>query len=157
MTNQKFIKHHFVNLFKILVGGILLARWKLFGRSKRKEDEFSKEIDIPIQESEEVVKPEEVVEDKEASREFAEEVVEKPEEKPVTEHHETLYSEGHAPKKSEPSKPSEEPWKRSSWESPSAIEKNVDDIDKKKIEKRRISESGDIEEKVDKLLAKKKL
>jgi hypothetical protein len=139
------------------VGGILLARWKLFGRSKSKEEETIKEIDIPIQEPEEIEKPvEEATEDKEAVEEITEEVVEKPEETPVTEHHETLYSEGDAPKKSEETKPSEEPWKRSSWESPSAIEKNVDDIDQKKIDERRVSESGDIEDKVDRLLAKKK-
>ena len=133
-----------------------LARWKLFGRSKSKEEAI-KEIDIPIQEPEEVDKPkEEVTEDKEAAEEVTEEVIEKPEETPVPEHHETLYSEGHAPEKSEEAKPSKEPWKRSSWESPKAIEKNVDDIDREKIEKRKISKSSDIEEKVDRLLAKKK-
>lgn len=134
-----------------------MARWKLFGRSKSKEEETIKEIDIPIQEPEKIEKPvEEAPEDKESVEEINEEVVEKPEETSVPEHHETLYSEGHAPKKSEESKPSEEPWKRSSWENPSTIEKNVDDIEQKKIEKRKTSESSDIEEKVDKLLAKKK-
>ena len=54
-----------------------LARWKLFGRSKSKEEAI-KEIDIPIQEPEEVDKPkEEVTEDKEAAEEVTEEVIEK--------------------------------------------------------------------------------
>jgi len=124
-----------------------LAKWKLFGRSKKEED--SKGIDIPTQVTEEVLQPE---------HETTTETTEETEESPVTEHHETLYSKGQEPKSKAPTQKSEEPWKRSNWENADTIEKNVDTIDKKKTDyTQKSSTPKDVEEKVDKLLSKKKI
>ena len=122
-----------------------MAKWKLFGKSKSKKEENINEVEIPVQESEEISQQES-------------ETNEETEELPVTDYHETLYSNGHAPKKSTiPPKTSEKSWKRRSWESPHAIEKNIDDIGKKKIDyTEKSSESLDINKKVDRLLSKKK-
>ena len=103
-----------------------MAKWKLFGKSKSKKKENIKEIEIPAQENEEIPQQE---------PETIDEKNEETEELPVTDYYETLYSNGHAPKKStKPSKKSEKPWKRRSWESVQTIEKNIEDIGKKKIE-----------------------
>ncbi len=126
-----------------------MAKWKLFGKSKSKKEENINEVEIPVQESEEISQQE---------PETIDETNEETEELPVTDYHETLYSNGHAPKKSTiPPKTSEKPWKRRSWESPHAIEKNIDDIGKKKIDyTEKSSESFDTDKKVDRLLSKKK-
>ena len=118
-----------------------MARWKLFGKSKEKEQGNEKEIDIPIIEDEEPIKQKEEV--------FFEtsEVTEEP---PITEYHETLYSSEH------PSKKGKDTWRRRSWESTSTIEKNVDTIDKKKtVYKQTSAGSNDTERKVDNLLSSK--
>ena len=123
-----------------------LARWKLFDKFKSKKEEDNKKTEIPIQESEEISQPE------------PETIDEKKEESPITDYHETLYSNGQGPKKStESPKTSEKPWKPKSWESPHTIEKNVDGISKKKIgHTEKFSESSDINKKVDRVLSKKK-
>jgi len=131
------------------MGETHLARWKLFGKSKSKKEENNKEIEIMVQENKEVLQPE---------PETIDETSEETEELPVTEYHETLYSNGHAPKKSTtPPQTDEKPWKQKSWESAHTIEKNVDDIGKKKIDyTEKTSESQDVDKKVDRLLSKKK-
>ena len=106
-------------------------------------------MEITVQESKEVLQPE---------PETIDETSEETEELPVTDYHETLYSSGHAPKKSTtPPKTDEKPWKQKSWESAYTIEKNVDDIGKKKIDyTEKTFESRDVNKKVDRLLSKKK-
>lgn len=123
-----------------------MAKWKLFGKSKSKKEENINEMEIPVQESEEISQQE---------SETIDETNEETEELPVTDYHETLYSNGHAPKKSTiPLETSEKPWKRRSWESPHTIEKNIDDIGKKKIDHtEKSSESLDINKKVDKIIS----
>ena len=126
-----------------------MARWKLFRKSKDTKKEADTEVELPpFQETKEDIQP---------TEHEPMESDEKQEDKPVTEYHETLYSEGTAPKKTE-STPPEEPWKRKNWESASTIEKNVDKIDPEKTEhQHKTSEIEDIEHKVDRLLAKKKM
>lgn len=123
-----------------------MAKWKLFGKSKSKKEENIKEIEIPVQESEEIPQQ---------KSEAIDETNEETEELPVTDYYETLYSNGHAPKKSTiSSKKSEKPWKRRSWESVQTIEKNIEDIGKKKIEDTASSyESWNIDRKVDKIIS----
>ena len=123
-----------------------MAKWKLFGKSKSKKEENINEMEIPVQESDEISQQE---------SETIDETNEETEELPVTDYYETLYSNGYAPKKSTiPLKTSEKPWKRRSWESPHTIEKNIDDIGKKKIDHtEKSSESLDINKKVDKILS----
>ncbi len=127
------------------MGESYLARWKLFGKSKSKKEENSKKMEITAQESKEVLQPEP-------------ETIDETEELPVTDYHETLYSNGDAPKKSTtPPKTDEKPWKQKSWESAHTIEKNVDDIGKKKIDyTEKTYESRDVDKRVDRLLSKKK-
>ena len=126
-----------------------MVPWKLFRKSKDTKEEANREVELPpFQEAKEEIQP---------SEQEPVETEEKQEDKPVTEYHETLYSKGTAPKKTE-STPSEEPWKRKSWENASTIEKNVDKIDPEKSEQQhKTSEIEDIEQKVDRLLAKKKI
>ncbi len=123
-----------------------MAKWKLFGKSKSKKEENIKEMEIPTQEREEISQQE---------PETIDETNEETEELPVTDYYETLYSNGHAPKKSTISpKTSEKPWKRRSWESVHTIEKNIEDIGKKKIDDTASSyESWNINRKVDKIIS----
>ncbi|UCD13383.1 MAG: hypothetical protein JSW60_07445 [Thermoplasmatales archaeon] len=124
-----------------------MIKWKLFSKSKSKKEEKSKEVEIPVQKSEEVPQPEAINETKEETEEL-----------PTKDYHETLYSEGQAPKKTTISpKPSEKAWTPKRWESPQAVEKNVDDIGKKKdYHTEKYPKSSDINKKVDRLLWKKK-
>ena len=131
------------------MGESYLARWKLFGKFKSKKEENDKKMEITAQEIKEVLQPE---------PETIDETSEETEELPVTDYHETLYSNGDAPKKSTtPPKTDEKPWKQKSWESAHTIEKNVDDIGKKKIDyTEKTYESRDVDKRVDRLLSKKK-
>jgi len=118
-----------------------LARWKLFKKSNKKKPIDEKDIEIPLDEDTEETNQEEVVNFK---------PTEETNKTPITEYHETLYSSDH------PASKGREPYKRRSWESASSIEKNVDDIDKKKSASRHIyTGSSEIEHKVDRLLSSK--
>lgn len=131
------------------MGESYLVRWKLFGKSRSKKEEKSKEMETTAQENKEVLPPE---------PEKIDETSEETEELPVTDYRETLYSNGDDPKKSTtPPKTDKKPWKQKSWESPYTIEKNVDDFGKKKIKNaEKTSNSRDLDKKVDRLLSKKK-
>ncbi len=123
-----------------------LAKWKLFGKSKSKEEESRKEIDIPIQETEETLQTEQKI---------IAETDEETEESPIVEYHETLYSKEHVPKKGEmPSKTSSDSWKRRTWENVDTIEKNIDVMSKKEVITKS-STTKDMEKKVDSLIETK--
>jgi len=121
-----------------------LALRKRFGKSKEKKQVNDKEIEIPV--FEEVDPSEEKIEESSIEKIEDEEI----EKTPITEYNETLYSSDH------PSKKKQKTYKRNRWESTTTIEKNVDTIDKKKpISIKTSSDSGGIENKVDRLFAKK--
>ena len=125
-----------------------MAKWKLFNRSKGKE-EAPTEVEMTtehIGESEEKPKIPE-------TREESEEV-------PIKEYNETLYSKGSVQKQPATSFPEKkQPLKRTSWESPKTIEHNVDDMGRKQTELlgTRTQTSSDTDKKVDFILLKKKV
>jgi hypothetical protein len=124
-----------------------VAKWKLFNRSKGKEEaptEVKKTIEH-IGKSEEKTKIP-------GTREESEEV-------PVKEYNETLYSKGSVqkqPAKTFPEK--KQPLKRTSWESARTIEQNVDTMGRKltELSGTRTQTSSDTDKKVDFILLKKK-
>jgi hypothetical protein len=105
-----------------------MAKWKLFGKSKSKEEP---ECEEPI-----------VTESKQKSK------------KPVlAEYNEKLYSEGSAPKKhSLAQKKSMETDDQRVWRDLKSIEKNVDKIDKDEAQK----PAQELDQAVDKILFKRK-
>ncbi len=105
-----------------------MANWKLFGRSKSKEETECKE---PM-----------IVESKQKSK------------KPVlAEYNEKLYSEGTAPKKhSVVQKKSIEMNDQRIWRDVKSIEKNVDNIDKEDTQK----PAKELDQAVDRILFKRK-
>jgi hypothetical protein len=124
-----------------------LPKWKLFNRLKGKKD-VSTEVEMKtqhIRESEEKTK--------------IPEIREEPEELPIKVYNETLYSKDFIQKKPA-TKLSEkkQSLKRSSWENIGTIEHNVDDFESKKNEVKgaRIQTSNDIDQKVNRVLHKKK-
>ena len=125
-----------------------MPKWKLFDRLKGKKN-VSTEVEMKtqyIRESEEKTKIPEI-------REESEEL-------PVKVYNETLYSKDFIQKKPA-TKLSEkkQSLKRSSWENIGTIEHNVDDFESKKNEVRRarIQTSDDIDQKVNRILHKKKI
>jgi len=125
-----------------------VAKWKLFNRSKGKE-EAPTEVEMTtehIRESEEKLNIPE-------TRGEAEEV-------PIKEYNETLYSKGSVQKQPATTLPEKKrPLKRTSWESLGTIEHNVDDIGRKQTELpgTRTQTSNDTDKKVDFILLKKKV
>lgn len=125
-----------------------MAKWKLFNRSKGKE-EAPTEVETTtehIGESEEKPK---IPETREESKEV-----------PIKEYNETLYSKGSVQKQSATTFPEKkQPLKRTSWESPGTIEHNVDDMGRKqtKLPGTRTQTSSDTDKKVDRILSKKKV
>jgi len=113
-----------------------MVRWKLFGRSKPKEDEEPEhqEVQEPTpQEPEETIQPE----------------TEKEPEKPtMPEYRETLYTKGSTPKKGK--KHHKETINQTTWRDINAIEENVDNIRKSK------KPVSKLDKKVDKILSRKK-
>ena len=107
-----------------------MARWKLFGRSKSKEET----------ECEEAVMSEP-------------EIKQKSEKSTSTEYKETLYTEGSAPKKySASQKRNRELEDQRIWRDVRAIEKSVDNIDKGKAQK----PAQELDKAVDRILFKRK-
>jgi hypothetical protein len=105
-----------------------MAKWKLFGRSKSKEESECKELVVS--------------ESKQKSK------------KPVlAEYNEKLYSEGSAPKKhSLAQKKSMETDDQRIWRDVKSIEKNVDNIDKEDTQK----PAQELDQAVDRILFKRK-
>lgn len=112
-----------------------MVKWKLFGRSKSKDEEAPWEE--PTQpESEETMEPET-----------------EQEESVLAEHTETLYSKGTAPKKVASSqKSSQYPSDQRIWRDVKTIEENIDNIHKTKSKKA----PSDLDKTVDRILTKKK-
>jgi hypothetical protein len=125
-----------------------VAKWKLFNRSKGKE-ETPTEVKMTtehIGESEEKTNISE-------TREESEEV-------PVKEYNETLYSKGSVQKQPATTFPEKkQPLKRISWESARTIEQNVDTMGRKltELSGTRTQTSSDTDKKVDFILLKKKV
>ncbi len=123
-----------------------MTKWKLFKRSKGKE-ESPTEVKMTtehIGESEEKTK---IPETREES-----------EEKPIKEYNETLYSKDSLQKQPATTLPEKKQLlKRTSWESPGTIERNVDDMERKQTKQSgtRTQTSNDTNKKVDRILSKK--
>ncbi len=123
-----------------------MAKWKLFNRSKGKE-EAPTEVEMtsePIGESEEKPK---IPETREESEEM-----------PIKEYNETLYSKDSVHKQPATTLPEKkQPLKRISWESPGTIEHNVDSMERKQTKRSgtRTQTSNDTNKKVDRILSKK--
>ena len=135
---KRFINNNIVNLYRIttLGGRHYMVRWKLFGRSKSKEELESEEL---IQEE-----PEETMQS---------DIEQEPEETILVEHRETLYTVDSKSKKSSSVKTKyREPYSQTSWRDVNAIEENVDNLRMSKT-KEPVSE---LDKKVDKILSKRK-
>ena len=125
-----------------------MTKWKLFNRSKGKE-EASTEVKMA---TEHIRGSEEKPKIPETSKES--------EELPIKEYNETLYSMGSVQKQPATTLPEKkQPLKRTSWESPGTIEHNVDDMGRKQTELpgTRTQTSSDTDKKVDRILSKKKV
>lgn len=108
-----------------------MAKWKLFGRSKSK-DEGQEVEEFQQGESSETIEPEKPI---------------------LTEHSETLYAEGSTSKKSPSTKRTNtSPSDQRIWRDVNAIEENVDYIEKNKAK----TPTSELDKTVDKLLAKRK-
>ena len=107
-----------------------MARWKLFGKSKSKEEK--------IIESEETIKEEETEEDIETDQE--------PEDQPLAEYHETLYTGASTSKKAKTTTSSDQ----RIWRDVDAIEDKIDNLHKIKAQK----PVSEIDKTVDKLITK---
>jgi hypothetical protein len=130
------------------IEGFVLPKWRIFNRSKEKKD-ASTEVEMRTQyigESEEKSKTSKISDESE--------------EMPIKVYNETLYSKGFIQKKPVTIKSERKhPLKRSSWENLGTIERNIDDIEYKKIEERgaRIQTIDDIDQKVDCVLYTKNI
>lgn len=125
-----------------------MKKWKILNKFKTKKKD-SKEPEISVEENKELPKP--VVKEKEETKEEIEELPEK-------EYRETLYSRGEAPKKPQITpKPIEKQWTGKRWENVEVIEKNIDDIGKRKPEHdEKTLTKLDLNKKVDRLISKRK-
>ena len=124
-----------------------MAKWKLFNRLKGKKDAPT-EVEMT---------PEHSGESKEKPK--IPETREEPEELPIKEYNETLYSKGSVQKQPSMTVPEKkQPLKRTSWESARTIEQNVDTMGRKQTELpgTRTQTSSDTDKKVDFILLKKK-
>jgi hypothetical protein len=123
-----------------------MVRWKLRNRPKTTE-ETTDQVPTIRMESE---KPADATQPEQPELE----------EEPVKEYNEVLYSQSTPFKKlSTPTEPKKEAVRRAAWENPDLIEQNVDVMGRKKIETRgsHSQTSDEIEKKVDRIIAKKKL
>lgn len=120
-----------------------MARWRLFGRSKPKEEEITE----PSEKAEKIIEPIEKVEEiTEPSEKVEEEVTVQEEEQPLTEYKETLYTGVSTSKKGEKQVPSDQ----RIWRDIESIEKNIDNLHLKEP-KKPITE---LEKKVDMIISK---
>jgi hypothetical protein len=119
-----------------------MSRWKLFGKSKPKEEK----IQEPSEKVEEISEPCEMVEEISESDEKVVEEVTVEEKQPLTEYKETLYTGGSTSKKEIKQVSSDQ----RIWRDIDSIEKNIDNLHLKE-EKKPITE---LEKKVDMILSK---
>ena len=114
-----------------------MAKWKLFGKPKTKEDE--------------VIEPEETIEETEETIDETEEIIEpepEPEEKqPLDEYHETLET-GSSSKTAKTTQSSDQ----RVWRDVNAIEEKIDNLHKTRAQK----PVTELDKKVDKLISKRK-
>jgi len=110
-----------------------MARWRLFGRSKPKEEEITE----PSEKAEEIPEPSEKV---------AEEVTVQEEDQPLTEYKETLYTGVSTSKKGEKQVSSDQ----RIWRDIDSIEKNIDKLHLKEAKK----PVTELEKKVDLIISK---
>ena len=125
-----------------------MAKWKLFNRLKGKKDAPTEVEMTPEHSGESEEKPK------------IPETREEPEDGPIKEYNETLYSKGSVQKQPSMTVPEKkQPLKRTSWESARTIEYNVDDMERKQTElpATRTQTSSDTDKKVDFILLKKKV
>jgi len=114
-----------------------MARWKIFDKSKGKEQTD--------------VKNEKIVKQTEQSNDKTPMFTTKPAATPSKEYSETLYSIDSTKNKSSlPCQETKQPLKRTSWESPRTIEQRIDRMG-------HIQQENEINKKVDRTLQKKKL
>jgi len=121
-----------------------LSKWKLWNRSKAKEETLT-EIEPPtVQQEKPLQQPSEPTPE--------------PDTTPIKEYNETLYSINSSAKpQKKPSQETKEAPKRTSWENPRTIEQNIDTMKTPQPESARTQENDDIEKKVDQILLKKKM
>lgn len=125
-----------------------MTKWKLLKRAKTQE-ETGMEVEMITKEVKEPRKPEDT------RPPFNKE----PDEIPIKEYQETLYSKDIPPKKrTAQSEETKEPLKRTRWESAGIVEHNVDAMEKKPAVSKEngIQTSSTINKKVDRILSKKK-
>ena len=125
-----------------------MTKWKLFNRLKGKKDAPTEIEMTPEHSGESEEKP------------MIPEIREEPEELPIKEYNETLYSKGSVQKQPATSFPEKKQLlKRTSWESARTIEQNVDTMGRKQTELHgtRTQTSSDTDKKVDFILLKKKV
>lgn len=108
-----------------------MVKWKLFSRSKSKDQESAYAESTQL-ESEETMQPE---------------TEQEPEKQTLAEYNETLYSQGTGPKKIK------EAPSQATWRDIDAIEENVDNLRRKTKTKMPLSE---IDKTVDRILSKKR-
>lgn len=121
-----------------------MAKWKLF--SKKKENQHTEITEIELE-------PKDEIESKQEN-EIVEESNENQEELPILDYEETLYSKDVQRKYLEKKeKIVNKQWKRTSWESVTTIEENIDSLNQKKFSK--MAKGGVVEKKLDKILEKK--
>lgn len=131
-------------IWKSIIEGFSLTKWELLNRLKRKEKTDA-----------EITKENEELKENQTDTEPANQ----PEEQPIKEYNEILYSKdsGHKPSTSAVSK-EKQPLKRTSWENSEIIEQNIDRMRRKRTErKEHDGKTGEnTEKKVDYILLKKK-
>lgn len=124
-----------------------MAKWKVFDRSKNKED-AEKNNELPREQSDESM-------EKPTSPSFREES----KDHPIKEYNETLYTKDAGQKHSQTSSfERKQPIRRTSWESSELIEHNIDSMAGKQREGAGNTRhtGNDVNEKVDFILLKKK-
>jgi len=111
-----------------------MSRWRLFGKSKSKEDEIAKPEEITEEETEEI--EEEI------------EIEKEPEEEPLVEYHETLQTGVSTSKKTKTTAPSDQ----RIWRDVNNIEEKIDNLHIAKAKK----PVTELDKTVDKLIDKQK-
>ena len=109
-----------------------MAKWRLFGKSKAKEEEKPETQEIKEETVEEPI-----------------ETTSEPEDKPIAEYHETLHTGSTSKKQTTTSKPTSD---QRIWRDVDSIENNVDKLHIKKAQK----PVTEVDKTVDKLIAKRK-
>jgi hypothetical protein len=123
-----------------------VAKWKLFKRSKTHDESNTEKKTTTIYLNTSEKKPSAQIPPQKS--------------KPVTEYNETLFSRDTPTKKEKkPGEEIREPVKRTSWENPKTIERNIDTMNKTRPQPYRgySKEDVDLDKKIDQILSKKKM